>query len=186
MLPAASLIVGVPSSRTGLAKETLLLTEVSLNMASALSFTTAVFIALSVFLMNVGERRQQLSIMRAVGATRRQIIVLVCREALLLGIVGTLLGIPIGIYGGGFLIRSMAAILNASLPEAAGTALGHVVGGLVGPAICLLAAWYPAYMAGRVSPLEGMRPVVTLRAAARASRDHRGRTVPGLMVSAHS
>ncbi|MBI3837470.1 MAG: ABC transporter permease [Planctomycetia bacterium] len=170
------LSVRVPSSRTGLAQETMLLTEVSLNMASALSFTTAVFIALGVFLMNVGERRQQLSIMRALGATRRQIIVLVCREALLTGIIGTLVGIPIGIYGGRFLTRSMAALLNASLPETPELYWGLVAGGLVGPAICLLAAWYPAYMASRVSPLEGMRPVVTVR----PERGHRATTVVGL------
>ncbi len=170
------LSVGVPSSRTGLAQETLLLTEVSLNMASALSFTTAVFIALSVFLMNVGERRQQLSIMRALGATRRQIVVLVCREALLTGIIGTVAGIPIGIYGGRFLIRSMAALLSASLPETPELLGGLLVGGLVGPAICLLAAWYPAYMASRVSPLEGMRPVVTMR----PQRGRRATTMVGL------
>ncbi|HEV3136640.1 MAG TPA: FtsX-like permease family protein, partial [Pirellulales bacterium] len=160
-----------------------LLTEVSLDMASALSFTTAVFIALSVFLMNVGERRQQLSIMRALGATRRQTIVLVCREALVLGLIGTLLGIPIGIYGGRFLIRSMAAIMNASLPETPDLRWALAVGGLVGPAICLLAAWYPAYLAGRVSPLEGMRPVVTIR----PRRGHRATTViavAGLILSA--
>jgi putative ABC transport system permease protein len=175
--------VGVPSSRTGMAKETLLLTEVSLNMASALSFTTAVFIALSVFLMNVGERRQQLSIMRALGATRRQTIVLVCREALVLGLIGTLLGVPIGIYGGRFLIRSMAAIMSASLPETPELRWALGVGALVGPAICLLAAWYPAYMAGRVSPLEGMRPVVAIR----PRRGHRATTMialVGLVLSA--
>ena len=43
----------------------MLLTDVSLFMASALSFLTAVFIVLSVFLMNIGERRRQLSILRA-------------------------------------------------------------------------------------------------------------------------
>jgi putative ABC transport system permease protein len=182
VLPS-ELNVGIPSSRTGLAKETMLLTEVSLNMASALSFTTAVFIALSVFLMNVGERRQQLSIMRAVGATRRQIIVLICREALLLGLIGTLLGIPIGIYGGRFLIRSMAAIMSASLPETPELRWALLVGGLVGPAICLLAAWYPAYMASRVSPLEGMRPVVTVRPR-RGRRATTVAAVGGLVVSA--
>src|SRR5690606_36378156 len=109
--------VQVPSSRSGLAEETLLLTEVSLNMASALSFTTAVFIALSVFLMNVSERRRQLSIMRAVGATRRQIMGMVCGEALLVGMIGTLFGIPLGVYGGAMLVRSMGAILQTELPE---------------------------------------------------------------------
>jgi putative ABC transport system permease protein len=167
----------VPSARSGLAEETLLLTEVSLNMASALSFTTAVFIALSVFLMSVGERRRQLSILRAIGATRRQVIGLVCREALAMGVLGTLAGIPLGVYGGKFLIRSMAAMLQANLPESPDMRWAIGVGAVLGPAICLLAAWYPARRASRVSPLEGIRPVVTLR----PHRGHRKTTAIGLL-----
>jgi putative ABC transport system permease protein len=157
------LLVRVPSSRSGLAEEMMVLTEVSLDMASGLSFTTAVFIALSVFLMNVGERRRQLSILRAVGATRRQIVGMVCREALVMGVAGTAIGIPIGIYGGRFLIRSIAAMLQANLPETPDLRWAFAVGGILGPAICLLAAWYPARKAAQVSPLEGMRPVVTMQ-----------------------
>lgn len=108
----------VPSARSGLAEETLLLTEVSLNMASALSFTTAVFIALSVFLMSVSERRRQLSIFRAVGATRRQVVGMVCREALLMGLAGTLVGIPMGVYGGSFLTRSVAVASRSAMSQA--------------------------------------------------------------------
>ncbi len=168
--------VQVPSSRSGLAEETLLLTEVSLNMASALSFTTAVFMVLSVFLMNVSERRQQLSILRALGATRRQIMGFVGREALLMGVVGTVVGIPVGIYGGRFLTGSMAALLHADLPESPDLTWALVVGALLGPTICLAAAWYPARKASRISPLEGMRPVVTMP----HQRGHRSTTVAGL------
>ena len=47
-------------------------------------FVMAVFIILNSFLMNVNERRRLLSIMRAVGATRRQIIQLLLGEGLML------------------------------------------------------------------------------------------------------
>lgn len=181
LLPA-ELKVQVPSSRSGLAEETLQLTQVSLNMASALSFTTAVFIVLSVFLMNVGERRRQLATMRAVGATRRQIIALVGTEALVMGIAGTIAGIPLGVYGASFLIRSTADLLQTSLPEAPNLQWAIGVGAVVGPLVCLLAAWYPAHRAAQVSPLEGMRPVADLNRA----RRHRGTTavaVAGLLVA---
>lgn len=169
--------VRVPSSRSGLAEEMLLLTEVSLDMCSALSFTTAVVIALSVFLMNVGERRRQLSILRAVGATRRQIVGIVCREAIVMGIIGTLVGIPLGVYGGRFLMRSMGAMLNTTLPETPDLRWALAVGGLLGPLICLLAAWYPARKAASVSPLEGMRPLVTMQ----PERGHGKMTMAGLI-----
>ncbi len=169
--------VQVPSSRSGLAEEMLLLTEVSLDLASALSFTTAVVIALSVFLMNVGERRRQISILRALGATRRQVMGMICREALAVGLLSTAIGIPLGIYGGGFLMQSMGAILQASLPERPELGWAAIASGLSGPVICLIAAWYPAWRASRVSPLEGMRPVVTLEPA----RTHRRATMAGLV-----
>lgn len=161
VLPAG-LAVRKPSSRSGLAEQTLLLTQVSLNMASALSFTTAVFIVLSVFIMNVGERRKQLSILRAVGATRRQVMGMVTAEALLMGIAGTAIGIPIGIYGGGFLIDTMANMLNTTLPRTPDLRWAFGTGALLGPLICLLSTWYPARLAAKVSPLEGMRPVVDI------------------------
>jgi putative ABC transport system permease protein len=167
----------IPSARSGLAEETLLLTEVSLDMASALSFTTAVFIALSIFLMSVGERRRQLSILRAVGATRRQVLTMVCREALVMGIFGTLLGIPLGVFGGRFLMQTMSAMLQATLPETPDLRWALATGALLGPAICLLAAWYPARKASLVSPLEGIRPVVTMQ----PGRGHRSTTLVGVL-----
>jgi len=154
--------VRVPSARSGLAEQMLLLSEVSLYLASALSFTTAVVIALSVFLMNVGERRRQISILRALGATRRQIMGMICREAVAVGLMATVIGIPLGIYGGGFLMKSMAEMLQAGLPERPEVSWPVLLSGFSGPVICLIAAWFPARRASLVSPLEGMRPVVAM------------------------
>ncbi len=170
------LVLQVPSSRNGLAEETLLMVEVSLDIASALSFTTAVFIALSVFFMNVGERRRQLSILRAIGATKRQILSIVGREAVLLGIVGTILGIPIGFYAGHFVLAAMAAVLQVNLPHTPDLRWAMAAGAIVGPAICILGAWFPARRASKVSPLEGMRPIVTMQ----PTRGHKAMTITGL------
>ncbi len=149
----------MPGSRRGQAEETLLLTEVSLMMTSSLSFLTAMFIVLSVFLMNVSERRRQLAVFRAVGATRRQVMGMICYEALLLGIGGTAIGIPLGIYGGALFMRTMAGLLGGMLPRAPDLNWTFIAGVLVGPLVCLIGAWYPARKASRVSPLEGLRPV---------------------------
>ncbi|HEY2838371.1 MAG TPA: FtsX-like permease family protein [Pirellulales bacterium] len=151
----------VPSSRNGLAEEMLHLTEVSLDLVSALSFTTAVVIALTIFLMNVSERRRQIAILRALGATRRQIMEMICSEALAVGLLATLIGIPLGLYGGGFLMQSMGAMLQTALPARPALGCAALASGLSGPFICLMAAWIPARRASQVSPLEGMRPVVT-------------------------
>src|SRR5262249_48935076 len=126
----SELVVRVPSARTGLAEETLLLTEISLYLGSALSFITAVFIALSVFLMNIGERRRQFSILRAIGATQGQITGMVCREAIVLGMAAMALGVPIGIAAGSVLTQSMASMLEVSIPEGASLGWTTILGGL--------------------------------------------------------
>ncbi len=171
----STLEIRVPGSRKGQAEEMLLLTEVSLLMASSLSFLTAVFIVLSVFLMNVSERRRQLAIYRAVGATRRQVLGMVCYEALLMGIAGTFIGIPLGVYGGTELMKSMNGLLGVQLPPRPDLNWTFIVGALMGPLVCLVASWYPARKASRVSPLEGLRPVVTLE----RSRGNRVPTIIG-------
>lgn len=172
-----TLIVRVPAARSGVADEMLLLTEISLNLASAFSFTTAVFIALSVFLMSVQERRRQLSIMRAIGATRRQIIQFVCGEAFLVGLLGTLAGLPVGLYAAKVLLKSMSVLLQADLPPNPDYTSALLIGGALGPIICLMAAAYPAFRASKVSPLEGLRPVVTMPGKA----NNRATTIAGLI-----
>ena len=49
----------------------------------------AFFTILNTFLMNVGERRRQLAVLRAIGATRRQLIRMLLLEGLAMGVVGT-------------------------------------------------------------------------------------------------
>ena len=174
------LSIGIPSAQFGVADDSLKLTQVSLNLTSALSITTAMFIVLNVFLMSVGERRRQISILRAIGATRRQIMRMVTSEALLLGVGGTLIGLPVGIYGGQDLAGSMAQILQIDLPAAPTLRWPLFVGAIFGPLLCLIGAWHPARRASQVSPLEGLRPT----AATRPKLRHRRATINGLLLTA--
>jgi putative ABC transport system permease protein len=150
------IVVREPLSSGRLSEETLMATELGLKFAVGLSLALAAFIILNTFLMNVSERRTQLAILRAVGATRGQIMRLLLGEALLLGIVGTALGITVGILGARILNSAMARVLESPLAETQLT-LGPLLLALVlGPALALLATYYPARRASHVSPLEGM------------------------------
>ena len=66
-------------------EETLTSSEQGLKLASAFSLVLAYFMILNTFLMNVGERRRQLAIMRAIGATQPQIRAAALGEALAMG-----------------------------------------------------------------------------------------------------
>ena len=86
-------------------------------MARAFSLVVAVFVIANTFLINVTQRRKQLGVMRAIGATRGQIAGMVFREALLMGIVGTILGSALGVVSAHFLTQAMGSLYQSALPS---------------------------------------------------------------------
>ena len=70
----AGLNLRSPMARSQLAKENIDKVEKGLDFAYVTMLFLAGITILNTFLMNVGERRRQLAVLRAIGATRRQII----------------------------------------------------------------------------------------------------------------
>ncbi|HZZ72404.1 MAG TPA: FtsX-like permease family protein, partial [Pirellulales bacterium] len=138
------------------AEEAILPTEQGLQLGTALSFVLAVFIILNTFLMNVSERRRQLAILRAIGATRRQIIGLLLREGLIMGVLGTIFGIALGFVGAYFLTRAMEGLFQSKIPALIITPVPFVLGPLFGMGMSMIGTYFPARRAGLLSPLEGM------------------------------
>jgi putative ABC transport system permease protein len=152
--------VGRPVTQTPLVEETLQSTNQGLRLATAFSLLLATFIILNTFLMNVTERRGQLAILRAIGATRGQISRLVLGESLVLGSLGTALGIFAGIAGGRLLTKTLDGLLLTSLPSPNLTLDCILLAVVFGVGISLLGAWLPARRAARLSPLEGISGIV--------------------------
>jgi putative ABC transport system permease protein len=154
------LTVRPPLARAQLGRETLQSLDQGLGFAYTLTLVLATIVILNTFLMNVGERRRQLAILRALGTTRRQIMAMLLREGLLLGIVGTVAGIAVGLAGAYVLSLAMARAYNATVNALEINAGPFLLAGLLGPGMAMIAMFVPAYLAGKVTPLEGMRPVV--------------------------
>ncbi len=55
------------------------------------------FIIVNTFSMLVGQRARELALLRAIGATRTQVIRTVLGEAVIIGLVGSVLGIALGL-----------------------------------------------------------------------------------------
>lgn len=149
-----------PSTRSPLARETSLSTEEGLRMARAFSLLVAVFIIANTFLISVTQRRRQLGIMRAIGATRRQVALVVYSEAILLGLVGTALGAVLGLVAARYLTLAMGTLYQTTLPSIAVSATPFVLGGLFGLGISLVGAAIPARKASHLEPVEAMRDVL--------------------------
>ncbi|HWA97729.1 MAG TPA: FtsX-like permease family protein, partial [Pirellulales bacterium] len=151
-----NLTVRPPASRTQLADETLHNAEDGLRLAGALSLVLAVFIILNTFLMSVTERRNQLAILRAIGATGRQVMQMLLLEGLVLGAVGSILGIFAGIAGAYLLTRAIEQLVQTSLPAMHISIPTLLISAALGIGLSLTAAYIPALRARSVSPLEGM------------------------------
>jgi len=156
-----------PQARTQLAADTLRSVESGLDYAKVLSVLLALFMIFNTFLMNVGERRKQLAILRAIGATQRQIVRTMLAEGLAMGVLGTALGCLLGVGGAYLLTRAMSVAYGANIPALRIHWEPFALAAVLGPAVALLASYVPARLAGAVSPLEGMRPNVTKESQSR-------------------
>ena len=158
-----SLSIRSPMERSQLSKETIEKVQKGLDFAYVMILALAFFMILNTFLMNVGERRRQLAVLRAIGATRRQLIRMLLAEGLAMGVVGTSLGVAVGLGGALLLTQSMGRVYGTAMPTLRITPAPFVFAVLLGPSVSLLAMFVPAWIAGRVSPLEGMRFIASER-----------------------
>ena len=62
-----------------------------------LAVAASIFVVLNTFLLNLGERRRELALLRALGATRGQVVRLLLTETLALALAGSLAGCAAGV-----------------------------------------------------------------------------------------
>ena len=131
--------------------------KISLLFFAGTALFVGAFLVFNALSMTVLERTRELGMLRALGSTRAMIARSVIAEALILGLLGSVLGVLFGygmakglvyLFGRAFLFEITELVLS---PFALVSAIA------VGVAVTALAALYPALRAGRVSPVEAMR-----------------------------
>jgi len=126
------------------------------------AMATAGFIILNSFRTVVAERRRDIGMLRAVGARRRTVTGLFLAESLLQGVLGTALGMGLGYGMASALFAAMRPIFEQVLHVALGPVrfepATYVQAVVLGIGITVLAAVIPARAAGRVTPMEALRP----------------------------
>lgn len=156
------LSITTPSASSGALGQMIDAFALNLRALSLLALLVGVFLIYNTVTFSVVQRRATIGILRALGTTRRQIFTMILAEALTLGMVGTLLGLGLGILLGRSIVGLVAQTINdlyfrvdvQSVAIEPGTLLR---GAAIGLGASLVAALIPSYEATRTPPVGVLR-----------------------------
>ena len=146
---------------------------------AGIALVVATFSIHNTFSILVAQRTRESALLRAIGASRRQVVTAVAIEALVIGVVASAIGFGIGIG----LASGLDALMGGAgldLPSSGLVVTGGTiaVAAVVGILTTLVASITPAVKASRVAPLAALRDVAVDR-----SGSSKLRAVAGLVIA---
>jgi putative ABC transport system permease protein len=133
-----------------------------LTMASFVALVVGMFLIYNAVSIGVVQRRREIGTLRALGATRRDLLLLFTLEGLLFGVVGSVVGVGFGLLLARVLLRSFEQSVSQMILAVPATDVdaGHtllLVAALAGVVASTIAAALPARQAARLRPAETLR-----------------------------
>ena len=129
-----------------------------LSTFSAIALGVGSFVIYNVFSISAAQRQRENALLRAIGASRRQISSAMLTESVVVGVVGSLLGVlgGIGLSSG---LTALLQTLDIDIPSSGLVVKGSMMVStvLIGTVVTVVSAFLPALRAGRVPPLAAMR-----------------------------
>ncbi|MGW8887940.1 ABC transporter permease [Streptomyces sp. NPDC055749] len=127
---------------------------------AGIALFVGIFLIANTFTMLVAQRTRELALMRAVGASRRQVKRSVLLEAAVVGAIASVVGFLLGL-GLAVGLRSAMSLIGGKIPAGplvvSPTAIAAAFG--VGVLVTVLAAWLPARRAAKIPPVAAMSSV---------------------------
>ncbi|MGZ5373533.1 MAG: ABC transporter permease [Aeromicrobium sp.] len=150
---------------------------------AAIALVVGTFLIINTFSILVAQRSRELALLRALGASRRQVTRAVLIEALAVGLIGSTLGLLAGFA----LAAGLKTLFARFGLDLSGTSLVFeprtaIVAYAVGILVTLFAAYLPARRAAKIAPVAAMRDDVALP----ESSIHRRVVVGATLVAAGS
>jgi putative ABC transport system permease protein len=183
--------VEAPSNRGTQFESMLSAHRISINVSSVFALLIGMFIIYNSFSIAVTQRRYEIGILRALGATRRQIRTLFLMESLVEGIVGSIAGLGLGLL----LARGMMGYIGSLIESVYGVEqtgvhtlavdprllAGSVVVGIL---TSMFAAWIPASEASRVNPVVALQKGKAQAISGRETQFRRWTAIAFIVVAA--
>jgi len=157
--------------------------RVNLTVLALVALFTGAFLVFSVLSLSVAKRAQQFALLGVLGLTGRERLQLVLAESLLLGAVGSALGIALGTGLAALALRLLGGDLGGgyfagvapSLQWAGGAALTY---GALGVVAAGVGGWWPARAA------QSLPPAQTLKGLGAAPSEGKRHWLSGLLIAA--
>jgi putative ABC transport system permease protein len=170
LFPGADIVTGreAADEMASDIKEGLGFFSVILRIFAAIALFVGWFVISNTFSILVAQRTRELALLRAIGASRRQVMASVLLEGWVVGLLSALLGFLAGVALAGGAMAILRAV-GIDLPTASLviTPSVAVVSIVIGLGITTVAAFMPAIRATRVPPIAALRDVAI---------DHAGRS----------
>jgi len=130
---------------------------------AGVSLVVGTFLIINTFSILVAQRSRELALFRALGASRRQVSRSVLFEALVIGFIGSTVGLALGFV----LATGIKALFAAIGLDLSGSPLVFeprtaIVAYLVGILVTAFAAYLPGRRASRIAPVEALRDDVAM------------------------
>jgi putative ABC transport system permease protein len=137
--------------------------SILISVFGVIALLVGIFVISNTFSIIVQQRTRELALLRAVGASRRQVLSAVIIEGVFVGLVGALVGLGVGILLAQGFISAIGDDFASGVTLTVPTVIRAL---LIGVVVTLLAAVLPAIRATRVPPLAALRDVAIDRSGA--------------------
>ncbi|WP_180934680.1 ABC transporter permease [Nocardioides ungokensis] len=158
--PGAEAVTGeaVAQESSDAIKENLKFVSVLFLIFAGIALFVGSFIIWNTFTMTVTQRAREIALLRAIGATRRQVLRSLLVEALVLGAVASAVGLGLGLAVAKGL-KVLMDVVGFSLPSTSLQVAPSTIwiSLLVGTLVTVVAALVPARRATKVLPVEALR-----------------------------
>ena len=171
VLPAG-IEVAQPETRGQGLENTVAAMREGMLVTSFVALLVGLYIIFNSFLINVNQRWKEIGVLRAIGLERRNVTVMFLGEALVMGILGSLVGITGGYYlasaAGGLMGSAVASVYGlVSTPERAIFSWNYAITSIgLGVAASLIGAWFPAHHAAQLDPTMALHNIETRKSEA--------------------